>query len=70
MITKKELSQKLYLKFQTEMKLEQIEKIVDSIFTLISEELVKKNQVNIESFGTFSLSEEVKKTLVKMKKNR
>jgi nucleoid DNA-binding protein len=45
----------------------QIGKIVDSVFTNMSEELDKGKEIQISDFGTFGLTNKITKPIVKIK---
>lgn len=42
--------------------------IVDKVFDMISDALIQGKEIQISGFGTFSLSEQMKKPVVKVKK--
>jgi nucleoid DNA-binding protein len=45
----------------------QIGKIVDSVFTNMSEELDKGKEIQISDFGTFGLTNKITKPIIKIK---
>lgn len=42
--------------------------IVDKVFDMISDALIQGKEIQISGFGAFSLSEQMKKPVVKVKK--
>jgi nucleoid DNA-binding protein len=68
MKTKTDIVRSLYESHDKKIPLEELDVIVDSLFTYMTNSLSEGEEIYIDGFGTFSMSDEVKKTLVKLKK--
>jgi len=65
MITKEDIVRKIYERSDKKISLDQINDLVTFFFSEVTQNLEKKEEVYIKDFGTLSLTEEIKKPVVK-----
>lgn len=68
MISKVDIVHQLYEKTNKKIPMKELDNLVEQIFDIISDALVKGEEVQIAGFGTFALTKQMQKPVVKIKK--
>jgi len=68
MLSKVDLVRLIYQQGDKKIPMKDLDVIVDKVFDMISDALIQGKEIQISGFGTFSLSEQMKKPVVKVKK--
>lgn len=68
MITKTDLIHQIYEKSNKKLTMKEVDLLVNTLFNSMTEALNKGEKIYISDFGTFSLTKDITKTLVKVKK--
>ena len=68
MITKVDIVRNLYESSDKKIPMKDLDVIVEKLFESMTDSLAKGEQIHISGFGTFSLTEQIKKPVVKIKK--
>lgn len=67
-MNKVDIVRQLYEKSNKKISMKDLDKIVEQIFAIITDELNKGEEVHIADFGSFALPEELIKPVVRIKK--
>ncbi|MAH74106.1 MAG: hypothetical protein CBC09_08595 [Cellvibrionales bacterium TMED49] len=70
MINKNDLAREIYEKSDKKIALKDVNKIVTDLFNEMTNKLQEGNEIQINDFGTFSLSENIKQEIVKVSKTK
>lgn len=70
MINKNDLAREIYEKSDKKIALKDANKIVTDLFNEMTNKLQEGNEIQINDFGTFSLSENIKQEIVKVSKTK
>ena len=68
MITKVDIVRNLYESGDKKVPMKDLDIIVGSLFDYLTESLSKGEEIYIDGFGTFSLTENIRKPMVRIKK--
>ena len=68
MITKVDIVRNLYESSDKKIPMKDLDVIVEKLFESITDSLSKGEEIHISGFGTFSLTEQIRKPVVKVKK--
>jgi nucleoid DNA-binding protein len=68
MLSKVDVVRQLYEQTNKKIPMKDLDTLVDKVFDIISDSLTKGEDVQIAGFGTFALSDQMKKPVVKIKK--
>ena len=68
MLSKVDLVRLIYQQGDKKRPMKDLDVIVDKVFDMISDALIQGKEIQISGFGAFSLSEQMKKPVVKVKK--
>ena len=67
-MNKTDIVRKVYENSDKKIPMKDLDVIVDKVFDMISDALIQGKEIQISGFGAFSLSEQMKKPVVKVKK--
>lgn len=70
MINKNDLAREIYEKSDKKIALKDVNKIVTDLFNEMTNKLQEGNEIQINDFGTFSLSKNIKQEIVKVSKTK
>lgn len=68
MKTKVDIVHNLYESLEKKYPMIELDKIVDNLFKSITDSLTKGDEVHIDGFGTLAITENIRKSVTKVKK--
>lgn len=68
MLSKVDVVHQLYEQSEKKIPMKELDILVERIFDIISDALLKGEEIQIAGFGTFALSKQMQKPVVKIKK--